>query len=134
MGYGGTFSHTYAAAGSYTAVVTATNTVDQQSATTTVLVEESISGLAAINDGPTALGIPTHFTATVTAGSNVSYTWDLGDDQIGLGETPSHTYAVTGTYTATVTATNAVSEQVMVTRVEVYGFSNVIYTPLLMKP
>ncbi len=65
-----------------------------------------ISGLSAANDSPTALGSLTHFTATLTAGSNVTYAWDFGDGATGSGATPAHTYATAGTYTAIVTATN----------------------------
>ncbi len=106
-GGGASPSHTYAAVGSYTAVVTATNALGSATASTDVLVEESIAGLTAGNDGPTALGDLTQLSATVTAGSNVVYEWDFGDGQDGGGASPSHTYAAVGSYTAVVTATNA---------------------------
>jgi PKD repeat protein len=108
-GSGAVVTHTYAAAGPYTATVTATNPVSSATAETGVLVEEAISGLAAANDSPTALGQPTTFTATITAGTNVTYTWDFGDGAAGSGPVISHTYAAAGPYTATVTAANLVS-------------------------
>jgi plastocyanin len=45
-------------------------------------------------------------SATVTAGSSISYTWDFGDGELGNGPTPAHTYAASGVYTATVIASN----------------------------
>ena len=68
-------SHTYTAVGSYTATVTATNSVNQVVATTQVnVIDRSITGLTATNNGPTRLGSPTAFTAAILDGSNVSIT------------------------------------------------------------
>jgi PKD repeat protein len=39
-------------------------------------------------------------------GTIVSYNWDFGDGNSGLGETPSYTYPATGTYQATLTVTD----------------------------
>ncbi len=38
-----------------------------------------ISGLTAANSSPTDLGSPTTFTATVSAGTSISYVWNFGD-------------------------------------------------------
>jgi len=116
-GSGANVSHTYAAVGSYTATVTATNSVSSSTTTTTVTVDETIAGLAAANDGPTALGDATSLSATVTAGSNVTYEWDFDDGSTGSGANVSHTYAAIGSYTATVTATNSVSSSTATTNV-----------------
>ncbi len=121
-GSGANPSHTYGLTGTYTAVVTATNSLGQQTASTQVQVEEPITGLAATNDSPTALGLSTQLTATITTGSNVTYAWDFGDGSSGSGANPTHTYAATGTYTAVVTATNAVSQQTASTQVQVQAF------------
>lgn len=85
----------------------------------TVTVEEPITGLTALNDSPTTLGDPTTLTATVTAGSNVSYNWDLGDNAFGSGATVSHTYTATGVYTPVVTASNSVSTMTVTTVVTI---------------
>ena len=65
-----------------------------------------IDGLAAVNSSPTVKGNTTFFTATVSAGTSISYTWDFGDNSSGNDMTAGHTYTASGVYTATVTATN----------------------------
>jgi CSLREA domain-containing protein len=138
-GAGDVVTHTYAAVGSYTAVVTATNSVSQMTATTTVLIigppPDPIQGLAATNDGPSLLGQPTTLTATVESGTDVSYVWDFGDGTIGAGDVVTHTYAAVGTYTAVVTATNIVNTMTASTTVTVTpppGWH--AYLPVVMKP
>lgn len=79
----------------------------------------SITGLIAVNDGPTELGSETQLTATVTSGSDVQYDWDFGDGSIGSGVVINHEYPATGTYTATITATNTVSSDTAITLVEI---------------
>jgi PKD repeat protein len=127
-------SHTYSAPGTYTAEVTATNSTSQATATTIVKVDSLITGLAAANDSPTLLGAPTKLTASITGGNNVTYEWDFGDENSGSGPVVSHQYAAPGTYTATVTATNAISQESAETTVQVIEASVKIYSPLLIKP
>jgi S-adenosylmethionine/arginine decarboxylase-like enzyme len=56
------------------------------------------------------IGMPTIFTAAVTSGTGVTYTWDFGDGSSDGGGNPvAHSYAAPGTYTVVVTATNAAS-------------------------
>jgi PKD repeat protein len=81
---------------------------------------EPISGLSAINDSPTVLGETTILSATVISGTNVAYKWDLGDGIPGTGALISHIYPNLGVYTATVTASNAVSTAQATTVVEIY--------------
>ncbi len=102
----------YPQVGVYSAVVTASNNVNQLVASTTVTITDApIAGLAATNDSPTELGQTTHLTASITAGSNVSYVWNLGDGtDLVVGRTVSHVYGQVGVYTARVTATNSVGE------------------------
>jgi uncharacterized repeat protein (TIGR01451 family) len=111
-------SHAYAMSGLYTAVVTATNSVGQQVASTVAMVDWPISGLVVINSSPADLGETVIFTATVMTGTNYLFTWDFGDNQSSVVRGQSsvfgaeqsiitHTYATAGYYTAVVTATNA---------------------------
>ncbi|MEZ4645059.1 MAG: PKD domain-containing protein [Chloroflexota bacterium] len=77
-----------------------------------------VAELTAVNDSPTELGQSTQFTATVSNGSNVSYTWNFGDGSGGNGATPAHTYvAEVGSYTAVVTASNDVNTLTATTEV-----------------
>jgi len=47
---------------------------------TSTVTDAPIAGLEATNDSPTMLGNPTTLTATISAGSNVTYTWAFGDN------------------------------------------------------
>jgi hypothetical protein len=107
-GSGTAVAHTYQGTGSYTAVVTATNGSGAASASTSVTVADiAISGLQAGSNGPTNLGNTTTFTATIGAGTNVTYAWDFGDGMTGSGAVVAHTYQSEGSYTAVVTASNS---------------------------
>jgi hypothetical protein len=92
---------------------------------------EAIAGLIAFNDSPTTWGWPTTFTAVITAGVNVTYSWNFGDDFLGGGRVVSHTYAFPGVYTATVTAVNPVSHMAAQTTVEIHSR---LYLPFVVKP
>jgi len=119
IGSGANLTHTYASVGSYTAVVTATNSLSRTTASTTVTVAEiPIMGLIAASS-PTTPGSATHFTATISGGSNVTYTWSFGDGNVGNGASPTHTYATVGSYTAIVTATNGLASATATTTVAV---------------
>ena len=137
VGDGAAVAHTYPAVGLYAAVVTASNAAGRLTATTWVTVTDvPLAGLAAWNDGPTVLGHPTTLTATLTAGTNVTYTWALGDGTFVLGPSAfTHTYPAAGPYTATVTATNSVSSQTALTvvTVELPVSEWSIYLPLVVK-
>jgi PKD repeat protein len=87
--------------------------------TTTVTADEAIAGLEATSDSPTVLGDPTTLTATITAGTNVTYTWGLGDGEFGSGAVVAHTYLAPGIYTAVVTAGNSVSELTATTTISI---------------
>ncbi len=105
---GDVITHTYPAAGVYTAIVTAGNSAGVVTATITVtIVDEAIVGLSAINNSPTALGQVTTLTATITTGSNVTYTWAFGDGTTGSGAVVEHTYSWADSYTVVVTASNS---------------------------
>ena len=120
---GATATHIYAAAGVYTTLVTATNNANSQTTTTSVTISDvPIFGLSALNNSPTQLGSVTSLSASVLAGSNVSYTWNFGDGNVmGTGANTTHTYVAVGTYMAMVTATNgagATSTATLVTIVD----------------
>ena len=128
-GNGRTPQHVYPDLGIYTAIVTATNVLNSEIATTTVtIVEEPITGLQAVNDSPTELGNPTALAATIATGTNVTYEWDFGDGMTGTGDVLTHTFPSVGLYTAIVTAFNDVgsesaSTEVIITDVPIAGLT-----------
>jgi uncharacterized repeat protein (TIGR01451 family) len=91
-----------------------------QSAPATVeIVEVAVAGLTAENSSPTTLGEITYLIASVTAGSNVTFEWDLGDGSSGSGPVVMHTYAAAGSYTAVVTASNNINSLTTTTLVTI---------------
>lgn len=90
-----------------------------QSGEYTFVIDAPVTGLSASNDSPNELGSATTFTATISTGSNVLYTWDFGDGQSGIGQAVTHTYQAVGAYQASVTASNSVSNQVKYTTVNI---------------
>ncbi|MCB8923178.1 MAG: PKD domain-containing protein [Ardenticatenaceae bacterium] len=91
-----------------------------------------LEGLTAVNDSPTTLGQVTQLTSTVTSGSNISYTWDLGDGTIMTGSTVAHIYPAVGVYTAVITAVNSISSQTVATIVHITPEQ--MYLPLVTSP
>jgi PKD repeat protein len=102
-------THTYANSGSFTVTLTVT---DNNGATDTASQVFTISQ----NVGPTAVftstktGLTASFDgsgSTDSDGTVDSYSWDFGDSSaLGTGATPSHAYALDGTYTVTLTVTD----------------------------
>ncbi|CAG0932269.1 Serine protease AprX [Thermoflexales bacterium] len=116
---GATTTHAYGAVGFYTAIVTASNSINTVVTTTPVTITDAaITNLNAVNSSPTALGNTTHFTATAN-GSSIVYAWNFGDGQTGSGATPTHVYSALGVYTAVVTASNNISSVVATTPVTI---------------
>ena len=116
-------TYLYTSTGPFTVTLTVTNGLsgDSDTAAHQFAVDEEIAGLAAANDSPTLLGRATVLTATTTAGTNVSYTWALGDGNEAHGSTVHHRYPATGTYAATVRAANSAGAYTTTTLVTVEG-------------
>jgi PKD repeat protein len=98
---------------------------------TITVTDRTVAGLTAANDGPTGAGQPVNFTASITQGTNVSYTWAFGDGITGIGRTPDHTYTTAGPYTAVVTAANSANVLTATTTVTVTRHR--LYLPLVMR-
>ncbi len=110
------------------------NTTNNTDSVTTNVTEHPIMGLMAYNSSPTVIGNPTFLTATFSTGENVSFAWDLGDGSVASGATVSHTFALVGAYTATVTASNSVGDVVATTRVTIIPMPlRHIYLPIVCK-
>jgi uncharacterized repeat protein (TIGR01451 family) len=103
--------------------------------TCTTHVEKPVADLIATNDSPTRLGQATTLTATVTEGSNVTYTWAFGDGETGRGAVVSHTYPSVDICTAVVTASNSVSELTATTTINIVESSMYIhiYLPVILR-
>jgi hypothetical protein len=129
-----TVSYTCDIPGTQLITVTASNQAGSVTDTHVIsITDQPIEGLTVSNDSPTLLGEATTFTATITNGTNVSYTWDFGDDLNGTGATITHTYTIPGVYTATVTATNSVGSLTETTLVSITTPNYPIYLPLIIK-
>lgn len=130
-----TTTHIYPAFGIYTASVTAQNSVSVMTATTRVTITDvPISGLTAANDSPTTIGNVTTLTATIGAGSNVTYTWDFGDgSSTMLGQVVTHTYpfSITSRFTATVAAMNSANTQSATTTIIIVPRR--VYLPVVVR-
>ncbi|HUM71163.1 MAG TPA: PKD domain-containing protein, partial [Chloroflexota bacterium] len=110
-------SHLYAAEGDYTVTLTAQNAVGSDVATAVVSVL-AMPQAGFIATTPTELGSATIFNNTSTGG-DLSFWWDFGDTITSTETSPSHTYATTGTFTVTLTVSNAVGLDVATAVVEV---------------
>ncbi|HOY05706.1 MAG TPA: PKD domain-containing protein [Saprospiraceae bacterium] len=100
----------YANPGIYTVTLIAGNTAGADTIIQT--------GFVVVNGGPTAAftssvnNLTTSFSNTSSNAS--SFVWDFGDASATSAEAnPNHTYATDGTYTVTLTATNACGSQVV---------------------
>ena len=109
-GVGATPSHIYAAAGSYTVTLTATDSAGGiASASTTA----SVLAYPVMNAGGPYKGtVLVSMTMNATGSSDpnglaLTYAWNFGDGSSGTGVSPTHSYAAAGKYTVTVTGTDS---------------------------
>jgi hypothetical protein len=85
------------------------------------VIDVPIQGLSATHSGSGYTNDPVTFAASISAGTGVSYEWDLGDGNLAAGAFVEHSYTTPGVYTATVTASNnssSVQAQTIVSVVE----------------
>ncbi len=93
---------TYNTAGTYDVMLTVTNAAgtDMISLSNYIVVDDVPSiGFSSMVSGSTV-----DFTNTTT--NATSYSWDFGDGNTSTDANPTHTYAMDGSYTVTLTATN----------------------------
>lgn len=131
-GSGAQSSHAYAAIGAYTATVTATNPLGSAVVQIPVTIADlAITGLAINGPATTPVNKATNYAATVTAGSNVTYAWQIDGAAAGSGATVPLTFSTTGSHTVTVTATNTAGSQFATLVVTVVP--NRLYFPTVSK-
>jgi len=102
-------SHDYAVAGSYTVVLTATNSAGSSTARKPITARSTVvAPVAAFAASATSVttGVAIQFTDAST-NTPTSWSWSFGDGATSTSKSPSHAYTVGGTYTVTLTATNS---------------------------
>jgi len=111
-------THTYATASLYTVTLTTTNPAGSDVATDTVTVYSppTVDFTACPTDGFRSL--PVAFTATVTTmppgDLTLAYRWAFGDGVTSTLPSPTHTYTRAGSYTATLTVSNAAGSNAVI--------------------
>ncbi|MEM7028859.1 MAG: PKD domain-containing protein [Chloroflexota bacterium] len=105
---GATVAHVYPAVGTYQAQVVASNSLGQQTETTTVTIRDTLPLANFTTSSPDPLGEMTQFFDT-SNGSNLAYAWDFGDGHFTDVVSPSHTYEAIGIYTVVLTVSNSVA-------------------------
>ena len=108
-GTGATPSHTYAAGGTYTVTLIATDNDGNPSApfSAGVTVVDAPAPTASFTSGVSFWTVSLDGTGSSTvSGSISSYAWNFGDGTTGTGALPSHTYSGPGTYTVALTVTD----------------------------
>lgn len=88
-------SHTYAAAGTYLACLTVSDTCGQTSVCDTVVVTCPV---LSPQFSQTVNQLQASFFNTSTAQPGTAYSWDFGDGNSSTTQSPSHTYSSPGTY------------------------------------
>ncbi len=100
-------SHTYAAAGSYTVTLTATNSAGN--ATKQKFVEVTLGAAPVAAFTVTVVGQQANFIDKST-GDPTSWLWEFGDGDTSSERNPIHHYDNADTYTATLTVRNAAGQ------------------------
>lgn len=94
---------------------------DGSSAFITKLLSQDgpLTGLGITSDGPTTLGQPTIFKATLPVITPATFVWNFGDGSGATGASVTHTYAAPRSYTVTLTASNSTGSAQATTTVAV---------------
>jgi len=110
--------HIYPTAGSYTAMLTVTNADGSNSKSQVVVIEAGTAPKAAFTFTKNNLQVA---FADQSSGAPTTWLWDFGDSSgLSTQQNPVHTYAAAGSYTVTLSVsnangTNSVSQAVSVT-------------------
>lgn len=102
-------SHTYAAAGAFAVTLTASNAAGSSSVSHNVTVSVTITApVASFTYSPVAPVNGQAVTFTDDSTNNpTAWSWNFGDGGTSAAQNPSHTYSSAGTFTVTLTASNA---------------------------
>ncbi len=105
-------SHTYNAAGTFTATLTVTDsaakTATSQVTTTVSAIGNPLAATASATPTSGQVPLSVAFSGTGTGGTPAySFSWNFGDGTTSTTQNPSHTYNNPGTFTATLTVTDS---------------------------
>ncbi len=110
-GAGSTVTHAYTAAGTYSVIETGADAAAHTATSTlsvTVTPPQPLSATFTISPVQPTNGTTATFTATATGGTSpYSFAWSFGDGSSGTTNPATHVYAVPGTFTASLLATDA---------------------------
>jgi PKD repeat protein len=112
-------AHTYAAGGSYTVTLIATDAGGLQATTQRVVVVTPANTTPTAAFTVTCTDLACTFTdqSTDAEGPIASRSWNFGDGATATTQNPSHSYAVGGSYTVTLTVTDGGGAQASTQRV-----------------
>ncbi len=101
--------HVYTAGGVYTVSMTVTNALSNDTRVETDSITATVLPGVLFEANVTEGGVPLT-VAFIDASTDdpTSWSWDFGDNQTSTEQNPVHTYTVAGTYTVSLTVTNAV--------------------------
>lgn len=116
-------AHSYNAPGVYTVTLTVT---DGDMSSTTVSTTATITNTAPVADAGGPYSVLWGRPLTLNGGGSydpdghgLSYSWDFGDGNTGVGVTPSHTYDTLGVYAVTLTVADKFDSATATTTVNV---------------
>ncbi|XP_069510961.1 polycystin-1-like [Ambystoma mexicanum] len=115
--------HSFSKSGQYRVRVGASHSLNTVFSEVLVQVGQSVMGLEITSNGPNELGTPTTINATVASGTDVQWSWDMGDGSEYRKQSSSsisHTFTREGNYTVGVTASNRATSACAHINVEVY--------------
>jgi PKD repeat protein len=111
-GTGKTATHNYSTGGSFTIVLTVTDTLGATATKSTVVnpvAPVHTPPVASFTNSVSGLGLSVDASAsTASDGATMSYSWNWGDGTaVGTGKTATHSYATGGNYTVVLTVTDS---------------------------
>jgi PKD repeat protein len=113
-----TTSYAYAAAGTYTITLTVTNAQGATATSSQQVTAVAPSGpVAAFTSSCTGLSCSFDGSSSSSPGSSITgYAWDFGDGDTATTVKPTETFPAAGTYTVSLTVTNALNQTGSITK------------------